>query len=342
MTDLTALFSTLLTTHSAPPIIPRRPPPRDQFLLEAYRITTHLRTLHQQLSRTRVPYLSTVRPTPSNPILTDSQRDELDASLKSSIRTILTLITRLESAEQIRAATAKSVLEKKYASFRAIFGDDVERRTEEARLGVENAHREAVIWGLKNALEIVSEEQRRRQEIRLQREVEKSGSLLHRIQGMRSTAPVVLAEEQGAAGVEELTQEQIQMFELENQGMVKHYEDTLQQVKYVMNLDLWAWLPSSIRDREMVHHLPSLLTDNRSAESSLIEISELQTQLATNLAHQNVHIDNLMQDSMTTEDNLARGNKQLKDAAAKSSIARSAFMATVMFSSVVFVWDWFI
>jgi syntaxin 18 len=85
------------------------------------------------------------------------------------------------------------------------------------------------------------------------------------------------------------------------------------------------------------------MTDwGRSAESSLLEISELQTQLATNLAYQNVHIDNLMQDSMQTQENLARGNKELKKAAEQSSVARTAFLATVVFSSVVFVWDWFI
>lgn len=73
-----------------------------------------------------------------------------------------------------------------------------------------------------------------------------------------------------------------------------------------------------------------------------MEISELQTQLATNLAYQNVHIDNLMQDSMQTEENLARGNKELRKASEKSSVARSAFMVTLVFSGVVFVWDWFI
>ena len=44
-------------------------------------------------------------------------------------------------------------------------------------------------------------------------------------------------------------------------------------------------------------------------------ILELQTQLATSLAHQNVHIDNPMQDSMQTQKNLARGNRELKKAA---------------------------
>jgi syntaxin 18 len=57
---------------------------------------------------------------------------------------------------------------------------------------------------------------------------------------------------------------------------------------------------------------------------------------------QNVHIDNLIMDSLSTTENIERGNKELKKAAEKTSIARSAFFGTVVFCGVVFVWDWFI
>ena len=80
----------------------------------------------------------------------------------------------------------------------------------------------------------------------------------------------------------------------------------------------------------------------RSAEKSLVEISSLQTQLATNLATQNAHIDNLVADSMSIVENVQRGNKELEKAGEKISIARSAFWGAVAFSGVVFIWDWFI
>ena len=80
----------------------------------------------------------------------------------------------------------------------------------------------------------------------------------------------------------------------------------------------------------------------RTAESSLLEISELQTQLATNLATQNVHIDNLVMDSLATTENIQRGNKELKKASEKVSIAQSAFFGAAVFCGVVFIWDWFI
>jgi syntaxin 18 len=47
-------------------------------------------------------------------------------------------------------------------------------------------------------------------------------------------------------------------------------------------------------------------------------------------------------DSLQTAENVDRGNKELKKAAEKTSMARSAFFGTVVFCGVVFVWDWFI
>jgi len=40
--------------------------------------------------------------------------------------------------------------------------------------------------------------------------------------------------------------------------------------------------------------------------------------------------------------NVQKGNKELKKAGEKISMARSAFWGAVAFSGVVFIWDWFI
>lgn len=47
-------------------------------------------------------------------------------------------------------------------------------------------------------------------------------------------------------------------------------------------------------------------------------------------------------DSLATAEDVERGNKELKKASERTSIARTAFLSTVVFCSVVFVWDWFI
>jgi len=81
---------------------------------------------------------------------------------------------------------------------------------------------------------------------------------------------------------------------------------------------------------------------HRTAEKSLIEISEMQTQLASNLASQSVFIDQLVADSITTVENLEKGNKQLKEASERSSMASSFFYGAIGFSLLVVTYDFLV
>ena len=121
-------------------------------------------------------------------------------------------------------------------------------------------HRESVIWYLRRKLEECGELQRGMMETRLIREVEKSKSALYKTQGAASiplkvngevsgisaiagTNAVdgprrevehkgVLVNDQESKEIEELlSPEQLQLFAQENQDMLKHYEDTLDQVR---------------------------------------------------------------------------------------------------------------
>ncbi|RPB05994.1 hypothetical protein L873DRAFT_1785136 [Choiromyces venosus 120613-1] len=354
MTNVTPIFNEFLSTHPAVAVIPpdrKPPPPKDEFLKEAFRIESHISSLTKYLLSIRQAYLSTTsgRPNPSrvstsssasllarnnqSTSLTDAQRDAIDAETKGVIQELLTVISRLESTEKVRVQTEEALLRKRYTSgLRGIFRDETEEREkEEDKLRILSVHREGVLWLLKTRLEKASELQRGQQEIRLQRQVERGKSILYKappgfLPPNHTSLPVASSSKSAAAAsagrsvwledeerknIENiLTEEQLQLFEKENGDLMKHYEDTLDQV--------------------------------RSAEKSLIEISSLQTQLATNLATQNAHIDNLVADSMSTVENVQRGNKELKKAGEKISIARSAFWGAVAFSGVVFIWDWFI
>ncbi|MCJ1335509.1 hypothetical protein MMC09_000780 [Bachmanniomyces sp. S44760] len=104
-----------------------------------------------------------------------------------------------------------------------------------------------------------------------------------------------------------LSPEQLQLFEQENSEMLKHYEDTLDQV--------------------------------RTAEKSLLEISSLQTTLVQNLSTQSEYIDQLVSDSMTTTENIGGGNKELKRAAERKSTARMVFLGTVGLCTFLVGWD---
>ena len=124
--------------------------------------------------------------------------------------------------------------------------------------------REAVIWWLRNRLEKASEIQRDQQETRVMRQVERSKSMLYKgagvVQGHRTTASVsemeVIVSRHDSIGgggggsgtgkwgsslpqeekedIEQmLSPEQLQIFAKENQDMMKHYEDTLNQARSV-------------------------------------------------------------------------------------------------------------
>ena len=77
----------------------------------------------------------------------------------------------------------------------------------------------------------------------------------------------------------------------------------------------------------------------RIAEKSLLEISELQTQLVNNLATQSAHIDQLVADSLFTAENVDGGNRQLKKATERQSTAQYVFYASCVLSLFLVLWD---
>lgn len=77
-------------------------------------------------------------------------------------------------------------------------------------------------------------------------------------------------------------------------------------------------------------------------EKSLLEISELQTTLANNLSIQSAHIEQLVQDSFSTAENVGGGNKELKKATERKSTAQAVFWGTCMFCTTLVLWDLFI
>ena len=139
-----------------------------------------------------------------------------------------------------------------------------EQEVEEERLRFVAVHRDSVLWFLGRRLEGVGEVQRGMMERRLEREVERGRSVLHKIKGSGGAGGFDLGEMNGYAPQEEgrggagggssgykggrgaamdeedrrqieqqLSPEQLQLFARENQDMLKHYEDTLDQVRCV-------------------------------------------------------------------------------------------------------------
>lgn len=319
----------------------------------------HISSLHNYLLSIRRPYLSNA-PSPRRPLssqrlpstittLTNPQRDQIDNETKSLLSTIAGSIQQLVTAERLRQDTEREILRRKSggAFRRWANGDTTDpiQEREGERMKTTGAWRESVVWYLGRKLERAGEVQRGMVGMRVERELEKSRSVLHMRRG--SLAAVHTSDATGGGGEspvsprkwtgeeggpmtngggdskswrvnalppaelaeisESLTPEQLQLFAEENDELLKHYNDTLSQV--------------------------------RTAQSSLLDISSLQTQLAQNLDIQSAHIQQLFTDSLNTTENVASGNKQLKKATERRSIARDVFYATCGLCVTLVLWD---
>jgi syntaxin 18 len=109
-----------------------------------------------------------------------------------------------------------------------------------------------VIWYLQRKLQEAMGIQSEMMEVRISREVEKSKSVLYKTKGLVSlperealdAGRVAMGEEKRRGNEPDesagytLTDEQMQLFAQENQDMLKHYEDSLDQVRYALALTL--------------------------------------------------------------------------------------------------------
>ena len=196
-----------------------------------------------------------------------------------------------------------------------------EELEEQARETIK-AVRESIISYLQQKLGEAMRVQSEMMDIRLTREVEKSKSILAKSAGNGHLAhsfddtPYSVASDHSdmtrfqsteTPERQELSQEQLQLFAEENHELLRHYEDQMDQV--------------------------------RTAEKSILEISELHSTLHANLTQQSENIGQLVQDSYLTTENLGKGNKELKRASERKSTAQAVFWGTCGFCTFLVVWD---
>ena len=279
--------------------------------------------------------------------LTDADRNAVDKMAKESLQRLELRIRILEDEEAKRHDAAEKFIKKKYGGGLRVLtswaaggalgaGDDSAKSPEHAEaIQTEKqtlVHRGTIIGYLREKIGAISKLQAGMMETRLSREIEKNRSILAKARG--SQLPPALAKEFGfdqsgagsssksvSSGVPldeeyrrkqaedlDLTDEQKQIFEKDNQDMLKHYNSALDKV--------------------------------RTVEKSIVEISELQQMLADNLTVQSAHIDQLVADAERTEENVGGGNKQLKKATQRNfSQARLTFYAASALCTFLVVWD---
>ncbi|KAJ5754484.1 hypothetical protein N7533_004027, partial [Penicillium manginii] len=343
MTDLTPALNALLSAKKAPSISSTTTSPADEFLKEAHRILN-----------------LNSNPNP-NPPLTDSDRDAIDSSTTLLLHDLSSSITNLSDAETLRAKTTAELQHKKYGHSAAGAlllrwaagnadergGKSAEQVEAEEREKTLSSVRESVLWYLRRALEGVASVQRGMVEKRIERVLEKEKSVLYKASkggGREQSQSQSQPQQQGGVGRDnynqdynynyssgsgfgsgpapdaavlseadsreiegQLSAEQLQLFAEENDSMLKHYEDTLGKVQ--------------------------------NAERSLVEISSLQETLVTHLTTQGEFISQLVSDVDTTEENIGRGNRELKRATERRSPAQAVFWGTVGLCTWLVVWD---
>ncbi|KAF7886039.1 hypothetical protein EAF00_010142 [Botryotinia globosa] len=347
MTDITPEFNKLLMGLNAPPTVDPSLTLQniDEFLKEAYRINSHIASLNSYLKDIRQSYLSTTAPparrtnisskTKQRRHLTDRQREEIDAETKKLLRELNFNIKSMDEAEGIRYTTETLIIQSKYARALGRLGNwaagggeqskSLEQQLEEAKLNAIKIHRDNIIWYLRQKLSECGKLQASMMEIRIMREVEKNKSNLAKSRAMMpdlgnlrdssstkftSSGDIHLevpSPSPSQPSDDQLSLEQLQMLAEENHDMVKHYQSTLDQVK--------------------------------TAEKSLIEISELQTQLLNSVASQAEQIEILAEQSYQTTENVGGGNKELKRATERKSTAKYVFYASCGLGAFLILWD---
>jgi syntaxin 18 len=356
MADITPDFNICLKQHNAPPVLKREYDldKINSFLQEAYSINARIADLTRELRIIRPAYLSTAQPSRRKHLsgsgdnkrtkqLTNGERDAIDAESKQLLRQLNGAIINLKQAEDVRIQTAESVALSKqargglgaigrWAAGGAVTAKSPEEEQEEMERKTVALARECILVFLTERLEEAGRVQSDMMNVRLTREVEKSKSILYKsrvsggipyaqdedVNGMAGSSPTspkdrkrqstTLTEEPSTESYKtELSPEQLQLFEEENADLLKHYEDQLDQV--------------------------------RTAEKSILEISELHSTLHANIQQQSENIDQLVQDSYLTTENLGKGNKELKKASERRSTAQAVFWGTVGFCGFLIAWD---
>lgn len=197
---------------------------------------------------------------------TDKQRDIIDTDAKNLLRDLSSTVTALQAAEEARQIRDESLAKHKraraglgalgrWAAGGILTEENKEETAEQAQANGVKAHTKSVIWFLKHRLAECGQLQHTMQQIRIDRQTEKSKSVLYKTRG---SDPVPVWEDDIASGFgmkdkafqngriaglpaqefenssssqDNMNEEQMQLFAKENQDMLKHYENKIDQVR---------------------------------------------------------------------------------------------------------------
>lgn len=187
-------------------------------------------------------------------MLSDRDREAIDKDSKEMMRELNWSIEALDGAEKIRHETEAKAIQKKYGSGLGalgswaaggiISGKTSEELSAQAQAQEIKTHRDGILWYLRYQLQSCGETHKGMMEKRLAREVEKNRSLGSQAPNMADfaefkpakSAPKVLdASHDEGYRQDDLSAEQIQMFEEGNQDMMQYFESMNESAQYVLS-----------------------------------------------------------------------------------------------------------
>lgn len=289
------------------------------WMKEAYTIKRHIVSLFNFLSMIRRPYLNVtskgmrtsdaevkeLQNTNSsqdafakwqhNSSLTEAERDEVDFQVKLVIKQCLDRVQELDNGENLRFNGMENALKRAGISSLSPLNllQNSTLKKQRAASNALHAHHLAITQYLSGQLAHASSVQTMLQQRRVAAQRQRYEKLADSAKASSQNPQANLSEEflQGSIGTmgnrgidvkEELSQEQLHMFEEEASALIESLQADLVAVQH--------------------------------AEQQLYDISALQTRIIQHLQEQNEHIDTLLTEAGTHGEQVTRGNQQLQKA----------------------------
>ncbi|KAK9899938.1 hypothetical protein P389DRAFT_5787 [Cystobasidium minutum MCA 4210] len=245
--------------------------------------------------------------------LSDRERDEVDWQAKTTLKRCMSRIRQLEQAEKNRHAKASHALStlsanniSRFLRIPSLPGSQQAQSEEQL-----HAHRQQVVLYLSRRLADVGRIQQEQQELRVARQLEKQNM-------SRNTAHISMVERESSKSANKLDPNGTVPSMFVPAPISKavpngtDYEDDEPPIDTVLSQEQIQQFESE--SSALLQEANSQLASIEKAQTSLLEISNLQSELAVHLTQQMEITDKLWEDSVLVSGRVEEGNKQLKQA----------------------------
>ena len=283
---------------------------------------------------------------------TDRQRKDVDEAMKKQLRQIDTSLDQLakdaDTDFSLKHALQAKKQEKRgfgrlgrWAAGGAAQEKTPEELEEDAMMETERAHRDGVILSLRMRLQRAGKVQEGIVSTRLDREIQRSQNILSKSRGdrfaseFRDQNATALGSSNNNNNKATLTAMDI---DLESSDAARRERE---QIRLNLESQMTPAQLQQLQSEEtvMLKHYNAELEKIQKAQSSVMEISNLQTELTMHLNLQAEGISQLVSESFEIGGNVSAANKQLEKARERFRPAQWAFYVAVGTGAFLVLWD---